>query len=153
MTEFWGHARDAIPEGYRSMLSKAALASTNAMYNVRLCSSSGSYCRDESSSVYINNDNTPYQMYGDDNFARLNNYPTADYIKGVAFVCGSHAPVALTACVASEARRLFTAATQQLNGKVARCRGATIHCMGIAGPNAYWLACATFRRGASQAGC
>ena len=32
-------------------------------------------------------------------------------------VCGSHAPVALTACVASEARRLFTAANQQLNGK------------------------------------
>ena len=32
-------------------------------------------------------------------------------------------------------------------------RGATTHYMGIAGSNAYWLACATFRRGAYQAGC
>ena len=38
-------------------------------------------------------------------------------INGEAFVCGSRSPVTLTACVASEARRLFTAANQQLNGK------------------------------------
>ena len=56
--------------------------------------------------------------------------------------------MALTAYVASEARRLFTATNQQLNGK-----SHTSHCMGFAGSKAYWLASATFRRGATQAGC
>ena len=71
------------------------------------------------------------------------------------------APVALTACVASEARRLFTAANQerlneftrtlQLNGP--NGKGANIHCMDILDPMHTGAHAATFRRGASQAGC